>query len=1234
MTLDEIAGEFLDRHRKGDKPSVDEYAERFPELADEIRQTLPAVAMMEEFGPGSEDLSSDGRSALSLLEDMAVPSQIGDYRILGEIGRGGMGVVYEAEQQSLGRRVALKVLPYGSAQNGNALVRFEREARSAARLHHTNIVPVFDVGHEGDNAFYAMQLIQGQSLAAVIDDLKQLRDESTGPRPDADPGASPGPAPWRTSPGRSVVGPPSRELAALVLSGTFRAEDLAESPEAPTVVDVDIAAAREPAGSGADEGCDEVSTSSSVYSAVLPGTGDISTAESDRHRFYRSVAQIGLQTAQALSSAHARGIIHRDIKPSNLLLDIAGVVWITDFGLAKTEAPDITQAGDILGTIRYMAPERFKGQSDARSDIYALGLTLYELVALKPAFDALDRLKLIRTITTEEPAQPRSIDAGVPQDLETIILKTIEKDPKSRYASADDLAEDLQRFINDEPIKARRVSPLEHLSRWARRNRGLAASLSAVVLLLVLLAVGSTVAAVYFRLQQEIQQRLADDKQAEATRAIAAEATAKEEHREAVQARDRADAARKTIRRNLYTAQMNSAGYEAMRPEGISKVLRLTEAWIPKAGEKDLRGWEWYYLRSLSHTAQLTLPGRHLFLKSARWSPDGTRLACLTGDRLETTVVVWDAISGRRLLETPVEVEGRRVQVGGRLSWSPDGERLACGAWSGEIFVLDAATGATVLRYEGHIKPVLVMSWSPDGAQLASGDRVGTVKLWDATTGKAVHTLPGHTRAVRCFSWHPRDKRLASASWDNTVKVWDAAAGKELHTFKGHAGPVWCVSWSPDGKRLASAGKEGTVEIWSGETYAELFEIEGHPNRIASVDWSPDGKQLATSGGDQSVRVWDAATGRQIAMLQGHRAHVWSVEWSPDGKRLASCAGDNTVKVWDLSMKDRSREYPAGEPDVRVVRWSPDGTRLATGGGGDVANLASESGAVRWWRGRGGADPVVLMKPGQRYVSDLSWDPRGTRLAAGCTDGTIRIWDTDTARLLHTIAAHTGWAISVCWSPDGAQLASASSDRSIRIWDAATGVQRLAVAQDSKFKNLPLHWSADGARLISGGASGPITVWDAVRGRNLGILGEQREGAGSIAWSPDGNRLASARFDQKVELWDLHTDETKILRGHTDRVISVCWSPDGTRVASASSDRTVRVWDTATGKQVLVLEGKCRWLHGIDWSGDGKRIVACGFGDKVTVWDATIGYRGEQDRLDRQRGATSAPTRPAGNGQK
>ena len=381
-----LAEEFLDRKRRGEHPTLAEYLERHPELADEIRDLFPALLMMEDLGQSSGvttgSLAADNGTALGIRLQ-----RLGDYRILREIGRGGMGVVYEAEQESLGRRVALKVLSAGSLLDPKQVRRFEREAKAAARLHHTNIVPVFGVGRQDGHHYFVMQFIAGLGLDVVLDDLRRLRKAKS----EASPAVEPAPAASRVARLTGV------DVARSLITGRFDADrPPGDGSMTEPFHETAPAAAN---GNAADSGSSP---------AVLPGSSELSASSDPDRQFYRSVARIGIQVAEALEYANRQGILHRDVKPSNLLLDNHGNVWVADFGLAKTaEADDLTHTGDILGTIRYMAPERFAGHCDARSDVYSLGLTLYELTALRPAYEASDRHALMERVLHEEPERLR-----------------------------------------------------------------------------------------------------------------------------------------------------------------------------------------------------------------------------------------------------------------------------------------------------------------------------------------------------------------------------------------------------------------------------------------------------------------------------------------------------------------------------------------------------------------------------------------------------------------------------------------------------------------------------------------------------------------------------------------------------------------------------------------------------------------------------------------------------------
>ena len=426
--VEALAEEFLDRKRRGEQPTLREYVERYPELADEIRDLFPALLMMEDLGESSG--GTTGSLAAPSGAAVGVRLQrLGDYRILREIGRGGMGVVYEAEQESLGRRVALKVLSASSLLDPKQVRRFEREAKAAARLHHTNIVPVFGVGRQDGHHYFVMQFIAGLGLDVVLDDLRRLR----GGKSEAKPAAE----------ASRIAGLTGADVARSLLTGRFEADGPPEDGSVTEPFDDTAPAAAN--GPPADSG---------VSSAILPGSSELSASSDPDRQFYRSVARIGVQVAEALEYANRQGILHRDVKPSNLLLDNHGNVWVADFGLAKTaEADDLTHTGDILGTIRYMAPERFSGHCDARSDVYSLGLTLYELVALRPAYEAGDRHTLMDRVLHEEPARLKKLAPNVPRDLETIIAKATARDPAARYPTAAALAEDLRRFVEDRPIR-------------------------------------------------------------------------------------------------------------------------------------------------------------------------------------------------------------------------------------------------------------------------------------------------------------------------------------------------------------------------------------------------------------------------------------------------------------------------------------------------------------------------------------------------------------------------------------------------------------------------------------------------------------------------------------------------------------------------------------------------------------------------------------------------------------
>lgn len=573
-----LAEEFLQRRRRGESVSVEEYAQQHPQLADRIREVFSTALWLEEFRQAGATLE---RPLQPTAEQSAPPDspppplkRLGDFRIIREIGRGGMGVVYEAEQESLGRRVAVKVLPSIHLSSPSAVRRFRREAKAAARLHHTNIIPIFGVGEQDGVHYYVMQYIRGLSLDEVLEELSR---RYLGSHPSASTLSAENFSANAAS-AQSAL-PPSEvahdeiavetraareevwQLAQLLLTGGFagspglaaakRATDSSGSLPIVQAVPASGFSASTPPESGPQpssplgDGSWEagVPKGSSPGSETHSGPTEVSDSSASLARwfrlgrgYWRSVAGVGLQAANALHYAHQQGALHRDIKPGNLILDREGRVWVADFGLAKLlDQEELTRSGDVVGTLRYMAPEQWEGQADARTDVYGLGLTLYEMLTLRPAFDETDRARLIRQVMEEEPTPPSKLQPSVPRDLETIVLKAIARQPADRYQTAAQLAEDLERFLEDRPVRARRASALERLWRWCRRNKLVAALSAAVVGLLAVVAVVASVG--YVRTSAALRQESYERAQAETARKLAdAERNRAEQERQKAEA--------------------------------------------------------------------------------------------------------------------------------------------------------------------------------------------------------------------------------------------------------------------------------------------------------------------------------------------------------------------------------------------------------------------------------------------------------------------------------------------------------------------------------------------------------------------------------------------------------------------------------------------------------------------------------------------------------------------------
>jgi WD40 repeat protein/tetratricopeptide (TPR) repeat protein len=1221
--FDELAEEFAERYRRGERPSLDEYVDRLPEMADEIREMFPALVEVEELeGEARDDTIQQQAPAAPRLKEL------GDYRILREVGHGGMGVVYEAEQISLGRHVALKVLPCHVVGDRKALQRFRREAKAAARLHHTNIVPVFEVGQEGDLAFYTMQFIQGQGLDQVIDELVRLRARDRKPVENRRCGSGSLVMPTRTMPSAAAVPAGARnpmlgQVAESLLSGRLATEGLklfagaaCETMDAAGTEPLDPAATKgAPSRSMGYQLPDPPPPADVSTSALLPGGTAVSMVDSSGRGqpFFRSLAQIGRQAAQGLAYAHSRGIIHRDIKPSNLLLDTAGVVWITDFGLAKAEEDGLTATGDILGTLRYMAPERFRGEGDARADIYALGLTLYELLTLKPAYYTTDRLKLIERINTEEPARPRSMDGRIPRDLETIVLKASDKDPARRYATADAMAEDLRRFLDDEPIQARRASAAERYWRWARRNPLIAVMGGVLTAVLVLATVGSLVAAGRFARLAEDQTAAAIKERLTRLQAERSFVEARNAHKEATDQRNRADHAAEVAQESLYSAQMLLAP-QVWRGghKSLSRMRELLATWLPRGESPDRRGWEWFYLNSLPYQnlRTLTESGSDGRPSTVAWHVASKRLAEGTAEGL---IRIWDVDREQMTLILRAPAPALPYSGARWLAWSPDGGKLAAGCSDGTVHLWATPSGRELHVLLEHKSPVYSVAFSSDGTRVAAWGEDGKIKIWDAGTGRLTADV-AHPGGVGAGAWSPNDKLLASGHNDGTVTISGIHAGDKIATLRGNFAPVTSLAWSPDSARLAATSSyDFAARIWEVASKKMVLGPLMHSHEVLSVAWEPGGQRLATGSIDESVKIWDATTGREAVTLRGHVQNVTSLAWGPDG-RLASGCNDGSVRIWSSIRDQESSVLPGHVGRTHSVSWSPDGKRLASGG---------DDGKVRIWDTVARKEVLTLNAHDESRVSgqfglirSLAWSPDGAHLASAGLDGKAKVWDVAIGREVFALPADHGAVWSVAWSPDGSHLAAASQDGTIRVAEGLKQSPKVHVFQAHKGRVRTLAWNPQGDRLASGGADGLVKLWDPLRGAELSHMQGHQGFVLSVAWSRDGKRLASGATDQLVIAWDAQTrQKLSTMRIHHGWVEAVVWSPDGTRLASAGTDNSVRVSDPQTGHETCVLRGNFGMLHDVSWNPDGARLAAASSDGQIWIWDATRGF--ERDTTPR-----------------
>ena len=1070
------------------------------------------------------------------------------FRVLRPHAQGGIGKVSVAFDSELQREVALKQIKPERADDADSRARFLLEAEVTGRLEHPGIVPVYSLGVDGQGRpFYAMRFVRGKSLEEAIRHYH---------RPDADS---------------------SRNARARALE-------------------------------------------------------------------LRSLLDRFAAVCHAIAYAHSRGVLHRDLKPANILLGPFNESLVVDWGLAKvlnrspipenavtpntlepkqcaedSHVPDAafgmaagneqptrtddeaplgissstdTQAGTSYGTPAFMSPEQAEGRTDQLGpacDVYSLGAVLYTLLCGRAPFEYVwcDVTALIDRVRSGEFPPPRKANAHAPRELEAVCLKAMALRPEHRYASATDLALEIERWLADEPVACYREPAPARLARWGRRHKPVVAGAAA----LLLTAVAALSAGI---LLVGREQRKTDS-----------------QRREAVYQRELVSEKAESLRRRDAVSRVNLA-YREYLDDNVALADQLLDG-CPS----DLKEWEWDYAHRLGHSELKTFRGssQGQDVWSVAFSPDYTLLACGSGP--------WSYVGeGRtgellvRSVQTGAEVFALRGVTGAvqALAFSPDGHRLAA-AWGftgkdqgAVLAVFDMPGGRKVWEKPERGAQIISLAYSPDGRSIGTGcgwftdpTPVGFARLRDGATGEPIGpSITGGPGGVVCVAFSPDGRQLALASRD-VADICDLSSPTRpiVHRLRGHVNFIYSVAFSPDGQSVATGGWDKTIRLWDRTSGAQLQTLIGHRGFVRSLAFSADGTQLVSGSEDKSVRRWDLAGGGEKAAFHGHTGFVHCVAFAPDGALAASGSQDGTVKLWSAAAPDTQVTFRNSAGWVGTVALAPDGRYVAS----------AHTGNIRIWDRRTGEERHRLTGP-QSLMGHiaLAFSPDGTTLAASGHDRSLNLWDTVTWAPRHVIEGFPASVDDAAFSPDGQRLAMACGDGKIQLRNVPMGTIVWTIQGHHKAASA-VAFAPDGQRVASGGADGAARVWNVATGAELATFSGHVKPVHDLAFSPDGRTIASVGGDYRgpnaaeVKLWDsLNGQETGNLVGHTSLVTAVAYFPGGRRLATASDDRTIKLWDSATGEDVFTLRGHTSGVLSLAISGDGRQIVSGSIDYSAKTW--------------------------------
>lgn len=1117
--------EWVLRCERDELPNVQEYFERFPEFASDfeklvrvdevVRGVIPesGITLAEKAAINFDPLTVEAREVASSRPNSLRSISIGGYTLERIIGRGGMGIVYQARQHQLDRLVALKTIDFAGSLNPRTVARFRTEAELVARLQHPNIVQVYETGSHSGMPFFSMELVDGGTLATAI--------------------------------GSSAMKP---NLAAKLVE-------------------------------------------------VL---------------------------SRAIHYAHSQGIIHRDLKPANVLLahsdraealdlspgssDASGPIRyepkIVDFGLAKLlgDTSSRTLSGTALGTPSYMSPEQLSsefGEIGPASDVYSLGAILYELLVGKPPFHAATAIETMQHVRSHEPVIPQSVRRKLPRDLVLICMTCLRKEPQQRYATAADLANDLQRFLSGNPIQARPANFIETGIKWTKRHPSATGLLASITLA----TIGMTM--LWWR----------------------AEKSSLAEHRERVRAE------------NLVYARNISLAHFEFRSSKVEECQRLLAACPPAQ-----RNWEWQYLDALCHDALWISSQSKLMGFALDISNDGRYVAsgwAEWGLDAHEPISIWDITTGEKAWELPGHPGGTYC-----ISFSPDDQSLASAGvvWKpteqqttqGGVKVWNLTDGTE--RFNLTDKNAHVVRYSPDGKSILAGLSSGAIVQYSSETGKEIATFKSGYQFIADISFHSNGELFAACSRDGIVRVWNMATQQPI-SYAFNLPDPRLLAWQPGTNTLIVSCFDGAIkkfELLDGKL--KLLNTQGH-NAVPLIDYSPDGQYLATTVFGEPTVITEVKTGHLVSALRGHNGHVRALTFDASGERIATTGTDGSVRVWDLKQH---AEYPMQRVVTRYHAMAIAANPLKP----EVAIVTGDNQRRPQPLGPNDSHCVEVFNVvtrGQRRIktrhtkwfTSLAYSPDGAWLLTGSLDHSINCIDRKSASVQSVFEGHQAPIVSVLCL-DNARAISVDTSGIVKVWSIQTrDVIQSWDAQQSSSISLQVDTQQGIALLFS--SDGVVSVWKLASGKMSDALLPQpqlaqrhqlRSEISKVALSPDGMNFATGDASGKVQLWHVSQLLARqdiapiyVLTCHADRITSLAFSPDNTRLLTGSRDESIKLIDVQNGYELIELDRAKGAYPIVLFTSDGSQILRAEGGK---LWNWAIKPNIESKAIDSDKSRTAS----------